>query len=615
MPRYIEFVPGEKYAPKDAEIADSPIWPDDGQLIEENEIIPDLDCSGRDHIEALIKIFNINTEIHWTERGAHFIFSKPFGMRKPRDGVCALGIPIEFKTSSNCPRGITVKRNGVEREVWNKGAREPLPDFFLTSRNYTSILGLGEGDGRNNALFAHKQKLNGHPLTEKICRFINEHVFDVPLDEQEFQNVIRQYTGSGGAENEYDLATNIKRDFKCVKYGNQIWWWNGKEYIYDGIPGETSLVKTVWEQRCPGKKARFITELFKQITDRTDPPKDIGFPIRFLNGILEDGEFTEFPGFDEFTPYFVKIEYDENAPVVEDVDTYLNQITDNDPAYLDLLTEALGYVFVTDPDRVRSIGKFFIFRGNGANGKSTLLSILETILGDRNCAHLSIRQLPDHTYFTSLIGKLANLGDDVESAAITDTQMKVLKNLCTCDSTQTRHMYSESFSISLTTKLFFTANENIKSWDKGYGYQRRVLWMPMFNTVEKPDPFFKRKLTTPEALKYWVKLMVAGYKRLYKNGRFTTCAKVDKFNEEYHTSNNHMAAFVSDIDIDTSILGKTATEVKALFDNWRDDPKQEYSSKLMEQVLGPMGIIKGRKKVQGEVKRVFMRASETRQAQ
>lgn len=609
---YIEFKAGEKHAAKGADIFESPDnFNDAGWLVEKDEVIVDIDSLSKGQIRELIKRANITTQIVWTDRGAHLYFRKSPGFSRAKNGVCALGFPIETKTSTNCPNGITVKRNGVMRDTENEGVREIIPWYFTSAKQYTSMLGLGDGDGRNNALFAHRQKLDNNPDTEWICRFINEVIFDKPLDENEYSQVVRNWSGGVGADTEYDHGTNIMNEYRCVIYQRSIWWWNGIEYVTD--PEDNYRLKQIIFQRCPGKKTRFVEEVIDQIITRAPHKNGCDFPLRFRNGILDEGEFIEFPGFQEFTPFFIDVEYDPNAPAVEAVDAYIDQLTGGDPNYKLLLGEVMGYPMITNPERIRSIAKFFIFRGNGANGKSTLLQIMKRIYKERNCSGLSIKQVADPRYQVSMLGKLVNLGDDVEPEAINNAEMKVLKNIVTADTIEARRLYQQSMFVTYTCKLFFTANSDIKSWEKGYSYQRRILWMPMFNTIDKPDPGFISKMTEPDALKYWIRLMVEGYQRLYKNKHLTACEKVEAYNAQYHLANNHMAQWLADIDIDTVVLGKTAKEVRQAYEDQNDDPDKKYSSKLLTDQLRTMGIGIGKKNTGSNQKRVYMRQSETKQ--
>lgn len=122
--------------------------------------------------------------------------------------------------------------------------------------------------------------------------------------------------------------------------------------------------------------------------------------------------------------------------------------------------------------------------------------------------------------------------------------MKILKNISTCDYIATRELYKSAENMYFTGSLIFTSNHILKSWEKGESYKRRVMWLPMYSKVKKKDPLFITKLTTEEALEYWIKLIVEGYFRLYENGKFTESERVEKFNEEYHRENNPALEFV-----------------------------------------------------------------------
>lgn len=611
---FVEFEPGTKHFKAGGEESDTPdAFTDCGYVIGKDEVIIDVDSIPKDKIQKMLVLFNLNTEVVWTDRGAHIYFRRPVGFSRGKNAACALGFPIETKTHTNTPQGITIKRNGVERVRENPGQRMLLPWYFSSQKQYTNLVGLGQDEGRNNALFAHKGKLDGNQDTERIIRFINDVLFDTPLPESEISTILRDYQGgksSGGSE--YDIATELMNVYKCVIYQGAIWWWNGEEYVAD-FEDDDRMRKLIYN-RCQGCKSRLVDEVIKQIHQR-GTKKDIeAFPMRFLNGFLQDDEFVEFRDFSEFTPYFIRIDYHPDAPPVREVDDYIDQLTDADPCYRKLLMEILGYVMMTDPDRIRSVGKFFIFRGNGANGKGTLLQIMRRIYGVQNCSALSIKQIEDPKYQVNMLGKLANLGDDVQADAINNDQMKTLKNITTADTVETRRLYHQSETVTFTTKLYFTANDNIKSYEKGYGYQRRVMWVPMFNTITKPDPHFIAKMTTPAALDYWMRLIVEGYKRLWQNRAFTECERVAEYNREYHIENNHMYQFLEDIDIETEVLGKTPREVKDLYDSINDDPTRKYSTKLLTDLLKKQGIGLGRKKVDKVVRRVFMRQADTSQA-
>jgi len=68
----------------------------------------------------------------------------------------------------------------------------------------------------------------------------------------------------------------------------------------------------------------------------------------------------------------------------------------------------------------------------------------------------------------------------------------------------------------------------------------------MYSKPTKKDPKFITKLTTPKAMKYWIKLIIDGYMRLYNNVTFTESSNVTKFNQDYHDENDTSGLFLQD---------------------------------------------------------------------
>lgn len=583
---YVEYKQGEKHKlGVNPDVSDDiNAFRDCGYLLEKDDVIIDIDDPPIETIKAMLDWFNIKTKRVWTSRGVHLYFKKPVGFKRAQTHICQLGFKVEMKTSTNTPDGITVKRNGVTRTIENEGTVEELPDLFNDRKKYANLLGMGEADGRNNALFAHKAKLANCQGWENILNFINKYVFAVPLDDKEFETVARAQAFNSKDSNENTVANEIINEFRCVNYMNSIWWFNGTKYLSD--PKDNRLIKIIYS-RCPDVNTKFIDEVMKQIRYKSRLVNEISFPILFKNGVLDnvDGEFIETSDVYDFTPYYINIEYHPDAAPVEIVDEYIDNLTGKDPDYRKLLCEVLGYSLMTDPERIRAIGQFFMFRGDGRNGKGTLLQIIQTILNKENCTNMSIKQITDQRYSVTMIGKLANLGDDIEPEPINNDQMKVLKNLTTADDISTRHLYHEAETAQITTKLYFTTNSDIRSFEKGYAFKRRIKWLPMFNVVDKVDPRFISKITTKEALEYWVRLLVEGCQRLYEQGCWTECEKVNEYNRLYHEANNIMVMFLKDVDVTTDLIGKTIKEIEAIFNDWNDDETRKWNSKLFRQTV------------------------------
>jgi len=373
--------------------------------------------------------------------------------------------------------------------------------------------------------------------------------------------------------------------YRMVRYLGKVYWFENNQYTTD----EEKLIR-VLSQEIGQQKTRYYDEVIKQIKYHApliDQSKV--FDIKLQNGILRNGQFHEVD-FKEFTPYSIDIPFEPECEPVEIVDQYIDQLTQGEEEYKHFLFEILAHPLIVDKDFKRLLAKFFIFVGDGGNGKGTLLLIIRKILGYHNCSGLSIKQMTDERYFTTLQNKLVNLGDDVQDEAINNEQMKVLKNISTCDFVATRNLFEQSKEVELTLSLIFTSNHVLKSFEKGESYKRRVQWCPMFSKPTKKDIRFIDKLTTPEALKYWMKLIVEGYQRLYQNTGFTESPIVTEYNLKYHKMNNNCLEFLQDFD-PTHFHGKRAPESYEEYEIWaNENGLNVHSKKLfqesMKKVLG-----------------------------
>ncbi|SEN21022.1 phage/plasmid primase, P4 family [Paenibacillus sp. OV219] len=599
---YVEFKEDQKHA---SVIADqSPMheaFRDAGYCLTADDLIVDIDSLPKETIEKMIQAFDIKTQVVWTDRGCHLYFRKPKGFRGTRN-VTPLGFDAEYKHIVNT-KAITIKRKGILRTIDNVGVREELPDFLYSRTKLESLEGLDSGDGRNQKLYAHKFKIMSVNNWKKCLSFINSYIFAIPMEDDEFTTVCREEQIRAEKDNEYEVSVQLMNKLKIIKYSDHLYMYDGKKYL----TGEEFT--TTIAEHLKGQKIRYIDEVINQLEYRIKNIKEpaYGFDIKFNNGILRDGRWIEVNSSD-FTPFYVDLEYNEDAEPVEAVENFLTFLTEGDADYRKLILETMAHTLITDPEFKRQLAKFFVWIGNGGNGKGTMLTILRRILGNDNCSSLSPEEMTKESYFTSMRGKLANLGDDIEEKAIDEKQMKALKNISTCDYVSSRELYKQSKQVIVTTSLIFTSNHLLKSFEKGESYQRRVIWCPMFGTIEKKDPRFISKLTTPEALEYWVKLMVEGYYSLYENAAFTESQKVNDYNAAYHEENNGTLTFIRESK-DHEVLGKRPPEVYETYQTWAEENGVNVQSKkiLRETFETERGWIVGAKFVVGKTAKVYMK--------
>lgn len=602
---YIEFKEGEKHSGTLTDTADSPdIFKDAGYLLTEHDLVIDIDTISKEPIKQLLTIFNINTQVVWTRRGAHLYFKKPQGFRKAQ-GICALGFKVEYKHQKNT-KAVTVKLDGKQRETENEGIRESLPWFLDSNASYKDLLGMSEGEGRNNALYSAKGSMNNRPGWQTALKFINEHIFAEPLTKEEISTISRfEAVPTGDKGNESAVADFMLSDLDYLKYNDAYYFRERRDEEH--ISDEDKLIDLIYKM-CPGAPTRYVDEVIKQMKYRCRKiPPDTVFRIKLRNGYLWNGEFVPLR-IEDFSPYNLNVEYRPDAEPVQVVDDYIAHLTKGEAEYRDLLLEVLGHTLVVSPEFKRLLAKFFIFIGSGGNGKGTLLQIIKGILGTKNVTGMGIKEISDERYLVSMKGKLANLGDDIQDSSIDAKDMKNLKNISTCDYMETRELYKQSRSMYFTTTLIFTSNHIVKSFEKGKSYKRRVLWLPMYTEVKEDgkDPLFITKLTTKESVEYWIRLMVEGYLRLYANHRFTKSRIVDEFNELYHEENNPVMTYVEDLKPE-DLMGIPIVEGYNRCAEWCKDNGIEFNQKMFREALLERHGVRtdGQKRITGKMYKVF----------
>ncbi|MDQ0229699.1 DNA primase family protein [Metabacillus malikii] len=588
-PRYIEFIDNEKYPRNGADISDiHETFNSCGWILDEDELVVDIDNLEKSKIEKIISTFDIKTQIVWTNRGAHFYFKKPKGFKGAKK-VCPLGFEVEYKHSKNT-KATTIKQNGVLRPIEYEGNREELPDIFYTKRRLNPVQELDEGEGRNDTLYQHRMNIHHLNQWQSILWFINNHIFATPLPGEEFQNIIRDNVKiKAEKNNEYDVAMQLRRKLKVVKFSDRLYSFNGNHY-HDGIYFENDVACEI-----AGQKMRYITEVINQIGIHTLPieePSD-GWGIKFKNGYLHDGHWVEID-FKEFTPFYIGIPYKPDAEPVAIVDDFLETFTDGDEDYKSLILETIAHCLITNihVKRNKHFQRVTFFIGDGSNGKGTLLNVIRALLGTENVSSISLDRIIDERYLVTMRGKLANCGDDIENKAIKEEKMKMLKNLSSYDVIPLRELFKQSKDESILASQIFTTNHLLKSFEKGEAWKRRVVWCPSFGRPKVYDPHFQEKLTSQESMEYWLKLVMEAYFRLYKNRKFTESEKVKEYTELYHKENNSCIEWVRDVaDVEKDIIGMKTPETYLIYAKWAEEnglnlqsPKQ--LKKTIEEELG-----------------------------
>ena len=574
--------------------------PEFAGILDDKTILIDID--DYDQSEILMKIVEDNElrcRVYETSRGKHFLFKNFDDIAGQYiQSTCkiktmlACGLCADIKVG--CKNSYSIlKYEGKDRkilyDIFEDEDYEELPIWLMPVKSKTDFLNMGDGDGRNQKLFNYILTLQSHDFTVEDIRttieIINDYVLQDKLEESELETILRDeafkkpvfFNKNGGFL--FDKFANFLRmNHHIVKVNGQMHIYkdgiyvNGQRYI------EAEMIKHISNLN-RSKRAEVLTYLDIMIGDSVQS-SDANL-IAFKNGVydIETGELMP------FSPEYIilnKINYDFIPDAYSEVaDKTLLKLSCNDEEIRSLLEEVIGYTFY----RRNELRKSFILIGDKANGKSTYLDMIKTLLGDANTAALDLKELGDRFKPAELFGKLANIGDDIGDEFIANPA--IFKKLVSGDRINVERKGQDPFDFNNYSKLLFSANNIPRIKNKSGAVLDRLVIIP-FNARfsvndEDFDPYIKYKLRKPESIQYLIQVGIAGLRRVLENRKFTTSLKVEKEIREYEENNNPILLFFKE---DIQIENEPTREIYA-----------KYNEFCMANSFNPMSNIEFSKQV------------------
>lgn len=244
-------------------------------------------------------------------------------------------------------------------------------------------------------------------------------------------------------------------------------------------------------------------------------------------------------GDDVYSLQKLPVDYDPNATCPNFV-KFLRETLE--PRYIGIVVKILGYILY----KKSFYHKAFMFTGEGANGKSTLIGVIEAFVGKHNRSNVSLQDLTGNRFkMAELYGKMVNLYADLPSEKIANTG--TFKMLVSGDSISAERKYEQSFSFENYAKIIVSANQIPKSDDKTYAYMRRWVIIP-FNRVfegDNADEQLLEKLTTKEELSGILNLALKGLRKLKAEHGFNE-VDIEELRRQYEVGSSRIHDFISE---------------------------------------------------------------------
>jgi len=249
----------------------------------------------------------------------------------------------------------------------------------------------------------------------------------------------------------------------------------------------------------------------------------------------------------------IPVKYDPTASCPK-ILKFLSEIVN--PEDIPLIQEVAGYCLYR---------KYFLHRavmllGSGANGKSTLLNLIRSLVGHNNSKSISLQELIYDRFATAdLFGALVNIYADIPTTKLTRTG--TFKMLVGEDMIRGQRKHRDPFDFWNYAKQLFSANELPPTDDLSEAWWRRWILIKFPNSFPEDgpntDPHLLEKLTMPEERSGFLNWAIVGLKRLLENGKFTMTKTRREIEEMWVAQSDSLRAFAlkfADYNAETAVI-------------------------------------------------------------
>lgn len=334
-------------------------------------------------------------------------------------------------------------------------------------------------------------------------------------------------------------------------------------------------------------------ELFfdEEFTKRLDSNKDL---IAFNNGVLDLTTFEFRNGKpDDYMSFSTGIDYDpereySSYPAWPAVERFICQVLP-DPEVRDYFIKHLATnLFGGNPAQ-----KFHILTGSGSNGKSMIMNLMSTAVGDYACT------VPI-SLFTQKRKGSGNAAPEVirlkgrrfVTMQEPDEQFPLntglMKEITSGEKMYARDLFKSGTEFEVLAKFHLACNDKPKVNTTDGGTWRRLV---VINFVSKfvPVPIAKNEFPLDESIQFavlskeWATPFVAYLVDVLRQGRglrkLIAPSKVMEYTSEYRNENDAIAKFISEKTValsedDEDVFGVTKDAIRKCFKAWKSENDQ-----------------------------------------
>lgn len=290
--------------------------------------------------------------------------------------------------------------------------------------------------------------------------------------------------------------------------------------------------------------------------------------IAFSNGVL-DVDTMKLRDWEpeDVIPNIIPHEWNEDAECPE-VDEILLKMSACDADVYQNLMEVMGCCMY----RSAEFGQSAILLGGGSNGKSTYIQMLLAMLGEQNVSSLDMGMIGKQFHTGRLVGKLANLGDDISNEFQHGDILSIFKKVVTGNRLYADVKGTEGFEFTPYCQMVFSANEFPRLADYTDGMMRRIFPIEFNAVFRRTDPDYNprivHKVTTERACERMCVLAVGALRNVIAQNGFSPNKASERRVEEIKADNDTVLAWAIDDCRDAENL--TGCVIMACYETYRD---------------------------------------------
>lgn len=399
------------------------------------------------------------------------------------------------------------------------------------------------------------QMIDNIKSTNKFNKGIN-------LDRFHFKNDAGKITGVI----HYEIFEDIKSKNNIFVCGSTPYIYENGYYVadYSGAKLKTLIMGYIYKEFIKSQTINNIYNLFLQDVTLEKTFEELNqFPphwICFTNGMWD----CKSKRLIQHNPKYLCINqiphrFDGTVKHGNKIDRFLDFICDHADDR-EMLLQFIGYCLTRDTSQQ----KFLVLCGCGGSGKSTLIRLIECMVGKRNISNVALGELSHRFASFGLLGKLMNSCADLEISALEDTS--IIKKLLGEDTIRGEQKGKDGISFNSYAKLVFSTNELplVKS-EKSNGFYRRLLVLTMDKKPAVKNPHLYLELESE--IEYLIYISVQALEKMYQHELVTVSENSEKAVNQLWADSDTVQAFISECCI---LSDSEKSERGFLFSKYKD---------------------------------------------